>query len=66
LRFSAVINGPDSSEMGRTSLRWASGDKYVGIWNANVPPGVYRVDIVASASGNAEVFTDALKIMVTS
>lgn len=62
---SAVINGPDASEVGRTNLRQASGDNYVGIWNANVPPGVYKVSIVASASGNAEVFTDVLKIEVT-
>lgn len=65
LRCSAVINGPDASEVGRTNLRQASGDNYVGIWNANVPPGVYKVSIVASASGNAEVFTDVLKIEVT-
>ncbi len=66
LSCSAVINGPDASEVGRTSLRQTSGDKYVGIWNANVPPGVYKVNIVASASGNAEFFTDVLKIEVTS
>jgi thiosulfate/3-mercaptopyruvate sulfurtransferase len=66
LRCSAVINGPDASEVERINLRQASGDKYVGIWNANVPPGVYKVSIVASASGNAEVFTDVLKIEVTS
>jgi len=66
LRCLAVINGPDVSEVGRTNLRQASGDNYVGIWNANVSPGVYSVDIVASASGNAEVFTDVLMIEVTS
>lgn len=65
LHCSAVINGPDASEVGRTSLLRSSKDKYIGIWNANVPPGVYKVSIVASASGNAEVFTDVLSIEVT-
>ncbi len=66
LRCSAVINGPDASEVERINLRQASGDKYVAIWNANVPPGVYRVSMVASASGNSEVFTNVLEIEVTS
>lgn len=65
LLCSAVINGPDSLEVGRTSLRQTSENNYVGIWNANVPPGVYSVDIVVSASGNADVLTDVLKIEVT-
>lgn len=66
LRCTAIVNGPDGSEAARTSLLRTSGYKYMGIWNANVAPGVYNVSIVASASGKAEVFTEALKIKVTS
>jgi thiosulfate/3-mercaptopyruvate sulfurtransferase len=65
LRCTAVINAPDGSEAARTSLLHTSGDKYVGIWNANVAAGIYRVSLVASASGNSETFADVLEIEVT-
>jgi thiosulfate/3-mercaptopyruvate sulfurtransferase len=65
LRCTAIVNGPDGSEVARTSLLRTSGYRYMGIWNANVAPGVYRVSISASASGNAEVFKDVLEIEVT-
>lgn len=61
----AVINGPDGKEMARTSLLKSSEGRYSGIWNANVVPGVYKVSIVASASGNSENFADVLAIEVT-
>jgi hypothetical protein len=38
--------------------------KYVGIWSANVAPGIYRVSIAANASSNAETFVDVLEIEV--
>lgn len=65
LRCTAIINGPDGLEAGRTTLLRTSGDKYVGIWNANVDPGVYKVSIVASSSSNSEAFQDVLEIEVT-
>jgi thiosulfate/3-mercaptopyruvate sulfurtransferase len=65
LRCTAIVNGPDGSEAARTSLLRTSGYKYMGIWNANVAPGVYNVSIAASASGNAETFADVLEIEVT-
>lgn len=65
MRCTAIINGPDGSEAGRTSLLHTSGDTYMGIWKASVAPGDYNVSISASASGNAEVFTDVLNIEVT-
>ena len=65
LRCTAIINGPDGSEVARTSLLRTSGYKYVGIWNANVAPGVYAVSIATTASGNAKTFADVLEIEVT-
>jgi thiosulfate/3-mercaptopyruvate sulfurtransferase len=65
LRCIAIVNAPDGSEAARTSLLHTSGDKYVGIWNANVKPDIYKLSIVASVSGNAETFVDVLEIEVT-
>ena len=65
LRCTAVVNGPDGSEAARTSLLRTSGYKFVGIWNAKVAPGIYKVSIAASASGHTETFEDVLKIEVT-
>jgi thiosulfate/3-mercaptopyruvate sulfurtransferase len=65
LRCTAIISAPDGSEVASTSLLRTSGYKYVGIWSANVAPGIYKVSIVATSFGNAETFVDALKIEVT-
>lgn len=65
LRCTAIVNGPDGSEAARTSLLRTSGYKYVGIWNANVAPGIYKVSIAATASGSEETFADVLSIEVT-
>ncbi len=65
LRCTAIITGPDNSEADRTSLLRTSGYKYMGIWTANVAPGVYKVSILATASGDAKTFTDVLEIEVT-
>ena len=64
LRCTAIINGPDGSEAARTSLLRTSGYKYAGIWNANVAPGIYKVSIMATASGNAETLMNVLEIEV--
>ena len=65
LRCTAIINSPDGSEAARTSLLRTSGYKYMGIWTANVAPGVYKVSILATASGGSETFADVLEIDVT-
>ena len=65
LRCTAVIYAPDGGEETRTSLLQTSGGRYMGIWNANVAPGLYKVSIVASLDGNAEAFTDVLQVEVT-
>jgi thiosulfate/3-mercaptopyruvate sulfurtransferase len=65
LRCTAIVNGPDGSEAARTSLLRTSGYNYVGIWNANVVPGVYRASIIATVSGNSKTFANVLEIEVT-
>jgi thiosulfate/3-mercaptopyruvate sulfurtransferase len=65
LRCSAIINAPDGSEAARTSMLQTSAGKYVGIWSADVAPGIYKVSLVATSSGNAETFVDVLEIEVT-
>jgi thiosulfate/3-mercaptopyruvate sulfurtransferase len=64
LRCTAIVNAPDGSEAARTSMLHTSAGKYVGIWSANVDPGIYKVSIVATAFGNAETFADVLEIEV--
>jgi thiosulfate/3-mercaptopyruvate sulfurtransferase len=65
LHCTAIINAPDGSKAASTSLLRTSGYKFVGIWNADVAPGVYKVSITASASGHTESFEDVLVIEVT-
>jgi thiosulfate/3-mercaptopyruvate sulfurtransferase len=65
LRCTAIVNGPDGSEAASTSLLRTSGYKFVGIWNAKVAPGVYKVSIVASESGSSKTFPDVLEVKVT-
>jgi thiosulfate/3-mercaptopyruvate sulfurtransferase len=65
LRCTAIVNGPDGSEVASTSLLRTSGYKFVGIWNAKVDPGVYKVSIVASESGSTKTFPDVLEVKVT-
>jgi hypothetical protein len=60
----AIINGPSGSEAARTSLLRTSGDKYVGIWNAEVAPGIYKVSIAATAFDVEEIFADIITIEV--
>lgn len=64
LRCTAVIIAPDGSESARMNLLHTSEGKYVGIWNADRRPGIYRASIVASVNGNAETFADVLEIEV--
>lgn len=64
LRCTAIINGLDGSEAARMSLLGTTAYKYMGIWNANVAPGVYKVSILATAAGSAKTFADVLEIEV--
>lgn len=65
LRCTAVIDDPGGQEAARMSLLRTSANKYMGIWNADVAPGVYGLSILASISGNSTTFPDVLEIKVT-
>jgi len=65
LRCTAVINSPGGQEAARMSLLHTSANKFMGIWNADVAPGVYRLSILASTSSNSTTFPDILEIEVT-
>lgn len=65
LKCSALINAPGGGELARTSLLQTSANRYMGVWNANVAPGIYKVSIIATLDGNAQVFADGLEIVVT-
>jgi thiosulfate/3-mercaptopyruvate sulfurtransferase len=62
----AVVHSQTGAEVSKVIIKRVSGDKFVGIWNANVAAGVYKVDIVASIEDVTKTFTDALQIEVNS
>jgi thiosulfate/3-mercaptopyruvate sulfurtransferase len=64
LKCTASITSPDGSEVGKVSLLRTSGEKYVGLWNARVPAGDYKISIHASASGISKTFSDFLELEV--
>jgi len=65
-KVTAVIHSQAGAEVSRVIIKRVSGDKFVGIWNANVAAGVYKVDIVASIEDVTKTFPDALQIEVNS
>lgn len=65
IRCTAIINDPDGQEAGRTTLLQTSGDTYMGIWNADIDPGIYEVSIVVSLSSTSDAFQNVLEIEVT-
>lgn len=64
LRCTASIKSPDGSEVGKVSLLRTSGEKYVGLWNARVPAGNYKISIQASSSGVSKTFGNVLELNV--
>jgi thiosulfate/3-mercaptopyruvate sulfurtransferase len=65
-KVTAVIHSQAGAEVSRVIIKRVSGDKFAGIWNANVAAGVYKVDIVASIEDVTKTFTNALQIEVNS
>jgi thiosulfate/3-mercaptopyruvate sulfurtransferase len=63
-KVSASVISPSGAQSGNVIMKRVSGDEFAGIWNANVPAGLYRVDVVASAGEATETFPDALEIKV--
>lgn len=65
---SAQLISPSGDTVSRVVMKRIKSDSdvFVGIWNANVAAGTYRVDIVAALGEITETFPDALKIQVVS
>lgn len=63
-RSEAIIEDSEGEEVDEVSMKQVSGDDYAGIWKADVAPGVYRVTIIASASGASKTFKDVLEIKI--
>jgi len=64
LDCSAIIMNSGGEEAGRVNLKSTSGGEFMGNWNADVPPGVYEVAVVASAQGISRTFQGVLEIEV--
>ncbi len=64
LRCTASITSPNGSEVGKVSLLRTSGEKYVGLWNARVPAGDYKISIQASSSEVSKTFSNVLELKV--
>ncbi len=60
----AVIEDSKGEEVAKVSMQQVSGDEYAGTWKARVASGVYRITIVASASGASKTFRDVLEIKI--
>jgi thiosulfate/3-mercaptopyruvate sulfurtransferase len=65
---SAQLLSPSGDAVSRVVMKRikSDGDEFVGIWNANVAAGIYRVDVVATLGEITKTFPDALKIKVVS
>jgi hypothetical protein len=66
LTATASIKDSTGIEVEKLSLIKKSGNEYSKDWNANVPAGIYSVDIAASSLQGAGTFNDALQIEVVS
>lgn len=64
LKCTAIISDRDGTEVGRANLLRTTGEKYVGVWDAGVDPGVYNLNILAARSGFTRYFQDVLDIEV--
>ena len=64
MKCTAIISGRDGMEAGRASLLQTTEGRYAGVWSADVDPGVYSLNILASRSGSTRYFQDVLDIEV--
>jgi thiosulfate/3-mercaptopyruvate sulfurtransferase len=60
----AVITNSTGGEVKRINLPRVSGDEFAGTWNAEVSPGKYHLNLLASANGASKIFADVLTIEV--
>jgi len=66
LTATATIKDSAGKEIKKLNLIKSAANEYSNSWAANVPEGVYSVDIAASSLDGASNFADALQINVTS
>ena len=66
LTATATIKDSAGKEIRKLNLIKSAANEYSNSWAANVPEGVYSVDIAASSLDGASNFADALQINVTS
>jgi hypothetical protein len=64
LTATASIKDSTGKEVGKLILIKASGNEYSKDWNANVPAGIYSVDIAASSLQGVGNFSNVLQIEV--
>jgi len=64
LTATASIKDATGKEVGKLSLIKASGNEYTKDWNANVPAGIYSVDIAASSLQGVGTYSNVLQIEV--
>jgi hypothetical protein len=64
LSAQAVIRDSAGAEVERLILICSSADRYFSNWVADVPPGSYWVDILASSAEESARFDEALKLEV--
>ena len=64
LTVQALVKDSAGAEVERLILIGSSANRYFSNWVADVPPGSYRVDILASSPAEAVRFDDALKVEV--
>ena len=64
LSANGVIKDSAGREVAKLTLIKQSDSQYTGNWTADVPPGIYSMDIAASSIFGAASFKDALQIEV--
>jgi hypothetical protein len=64
LSASAAVKDSTGKDVGNVNLLKFAGNEYFGYWNAQVPAGVYNVNILASSPQGSETFNNALQISV--
>lgn len=64
LTVQALVKDSAGAEVERLILIGSSANRYFSNWVADVPPGSYRVDVLASSRTEAVRFDEALKVEV--
>ena len=64
LTAAAAVKDSTGKDVGNVNLLKFAGNEYFGYWNAQVPAGVYNVNIFASSPQGSVTFNNALQISV--